>query len=169
MTILAASTATQKAKPGLENSLFTGLLLGALDGGSADVLGKVSAASVYAYAEEALGTWDQRPVYKSHAKTLNPLRQTKPPVDVKLLRQLPKLFSYPEYQYPMDRSFEWTEKDVADPENVKVFKKFVKLRNARLLTTENKEDLYWVAMKSLHVWLTPMGRYYWRLADKKRI
>ena len=38
----------------------------------------VSAAAIYAYVEEALGPWDQRPIYKSNATNLSPFRHCKP-------------------------------------------------------------------------------------------
>src|SRR5947209_14326513 len=42
---------------------------GALDGGAADVLGKVTVASVYAYLSETFGPWDQRPTFKADRKS----------------------------------------------------------------------------------------------------
>jgi len=40
--------------------IFTSLVVDALQGGAADILGDVTAPSVYAYLEAALGAWDQR-------------------------------------------------------------------------------------------------------------
>ena len=44
VTILAATLPSEEADEGLENSLFTGLLVGALEGGAANVRGSVTAA-----------------------------------------------------------------------------------------------------------------------------
>jgi hypothetical protein len=175
VTVLAASTALQVAEEGgMDNSLFTGLVLGALDGGAADVRGRVSAASVYGYVEQALGSWQQRPVYKSHAKRLRAIRCCKPTISDELLYELPVLFKHRGYRFQMDPSYEHSEEDHAVPEHVVIFKKFKEFRNAGLLTTEEDEDgkvkdLYFVALESLHVWLTPLGQFYWDLADKNRI
>jgi hypothetical protein len=46
------------------------------------------------------------------------------------------------------------------------FDYFGRLRNAGLVTTDNRRDHYWVAMESGYVYLTPLGRYFWRLAKR---
>lgn len=81
VTILAASRASQVSMEVGGHGVFTNLVLGALRGGAADVRGRVSAASIYGYAEAALGAWDQRPLYKSHAAHLEPVRMCAPKVD----------------------------------------------------------------------------------------
>ncbi|MEO0422740.1 MAG: caspase family protein [Pseudomonadota bacterium] len=167
VTILAASTASQESHEGMANSLFTELLLSALDGGAADVRGQVSAAAAYAYAEQALGAWQQRPMYKSHARHLAPLRRCAPAVEDAELRLLQELFRSPDRPVVMDPSYEHTSEQ-ADPQNVATFNRFKALRNAGLLTTEDGLDLYFVAMQCRHVMLTPLGRFYWRLAKQGR-
>src|SRR5579863_1325704 len=74
VTILAASRPTGVSMEVGGHGVFTNLVLGALRGGAADVRGRVSAASIYAYAEAALGAWEQRPLYKSHASRLDSVR-----------------------------------------------------------------------------------------------
>lgn len=175
LTILAASRPMQTAAlTGTDSlftskhSLFTSLVVGALSGGAADVRGHVSAAAIYAYAELALGHWEQRAVYKSHAYNLNPIRKCKPSVSDDLLRELPRFFPQFTDKYRMDPSYEETHPS-ADPAHVEIFKKFKLLRNARLLTTEDGKDLFYVALDSLTVELTPHGQYYWLLAKSNNI
>jgi hypothetical protein len=168
LTILAASRPMQTAALAGKYSLFTNLVVGALRGGAADVRGHVSAAAIYAYAELALGHWEQRAVYKSHAYMLNPVRKCKPYVSDGLLRELPEIFDKLDHKYKLDPSYEHTEPN-ADPKHVALFNKFKILRNARLLTTEGDKDLYYVALESLTIELTPLGQYYWQLANSKRI
>src|SRR5436190_8003639 len=79
VTILAAAGADQVAMEVGGHGVFPSLVLGALRGGAADVRGDVSAASLYAYVEATLGAWQQRPIYKSHANRLDPLRRCKAP------------------------------------------------------------------------------------------
>jgi hypothetical protein len=67
VTILAASRPTQPSMEVGDHGVFTNLVIGALRGGSADVRGRVSAASIYAYAEAAL-------VPGSSAPCTNPTR-----------------------------------------------------------------------------------------------
>lgn len=168
VTILAASRSTEQAFERDGHGVFTKLVLGALSGGAADIQGKVSAASVYAYVEQALGWWEQRPMYKSHADSLPPIRRCKPAVPDSLLRELPKLFLKADSPLRLDPTFEWTEK-AAKPENVKVFNKLKVLRGARLLVTKGREDLYYVALKSGWVKLSLLGQFYWDLARRGRI
>lgn len=169
VTILVASNASQKAMEVGGQGVFTKLVLGALRGGAADVRGRVSAASIYAYVDQTLGAWKQRPMYKSHADHLPPVRLCSPAVEDATLRELPNLFPDPHYAYRMDPSYERTRRKVAKPEKVAIFDTFKTLRNARLLTTENGMDLYYVAIKSKTVTLTPSGQFYWHLAATGRI
>jgi len=168
VTILAASTASQESQEGLEHSLFTELVLSALDGGAANVRGQVTAAAIYGYVEQALSSWQQRPMYKSHARHLNPIRNCDPAVPDATLRELPQLFKVPYIELKMDPSYEVTEAD-SDAENVRKFNLFKQLRNSGLLTTENDKDLYYAALESKSVRLTPLGKFYWQLVSNNRI
>ena len=165
LTILAASRKTESAHEAAGHGVFTKLILGALSGGAADVRGRVSAASIYAYVEQALGSWDQRPMYKSYADYLPPVRLCKPSVPDKLLRDLPKLFAKEDAIFHMAPSFEYTHPS-AKPKDVALFNKFKALRNANLLTTQMGKDLFFIALESGWVKLTPLGQFYWNLAKK---
>jgi hypothetical protein len=168
VTILAASRPTEVASEVGGHGVFTELVLSAIAGGAADIRGRVSAASIYAYVEQALGPWDQRPLYKSHASKLSPVRICRPAVEDEELRQLPQLFKTADGQYGMNPSFEYTHSS-ADAANVEIFNKFKKLRNARLLRTVAGDDLYFAALNSRSVELTQLGRFYWQLARNGRI
>ncbi|HEU4710829.1 MAG TPA: caspase family protein [Pyrinomonadaceae bacterium] len=168
LTILAASRPEQTAEIAYGRSVFTSLLLAALHGGAADVRGNVSVASVYAYADQALGEWDQRAVYKTHAYNLPPLRRCAPSVPDSILRWLPKTFPNVNDWFKMDPSYEHTDPS-AIPEHVEIFNKFKLLRNARLLTTEEGKDLYYIALESKTISLTPLGQFYWHLAKEKNL
>jgi hypothetical protein len=168
ITILVASRPTQRAAEVGGHGRFTQLLLSALSGGAADVRGKISAAAVYAYVEQALGAWEQRPLYKSHADCLTPVRCTHPAVPDALLRELPERFPQDDSRFPLAPSFEPTHPD-ANPDHVAIFNKLKILRDTRLLRTVQGDDLYFAALSSHEVELTPLGRFYWILAKEKRI
>jgi hypothetical protein len=168
VTLLAASRPTQVAYQAGGHGVFTQLLIGALKGGAADVRGKVSAASMYAYAEAALGAWSQRPMYKSHASSLSPVRQCEPRVTDAVLRELPDLFDLPDAAFPLDPTFEETS-PAATPAHVAVFKKFKRLQIAGLLRPRHGDDLYWSAERSGSVVLTQLGQFYWHLAKDKQV
>ena len=168
LTILAASRPAQTAGEAGGLGVFTRLVVGALKGGAADVRGNVTAAAVYAYVEQALGPWEQRPVYKSHAYRFLPVRRCTPSVPDSLLRELPVIFKKVDDQFRLAPSFEFTEPS-AVPADVAMYDKFKVLRNARLLMTEKNKDLYFIALDSGLVWLTPLGQFYWQLARDRRI
>lgn len=169
VTILAASRPTERAREIGGHGVFTELVVGALKGGAADVRGMVSAASIYGYVEAALGAWDQRPLYKSHASNLAPVRKCEPSVPDALLRELPRLFPAADARIQLDPTFEETNKAVAKPENVAIFKKLKKLQTAGLIKNVSGDDLYWTAERSGAVYLTPLGQFYRRLAADGRI
>lgn len=168
VSILAAARPKQEAVESEGHGLFTWLVLNALRGGAADVRGRVSAASVYAYVEQVLGPWDQRPLYKSHANTLSPIRCCEPAVPDSILRNIPTHFPAADSQYQLDPSYERTAPS-ANQERVKFYRELTILRDARLLKTVGGRDLYDTAMASGAVQLTPLGQLYWLLATKRRI
>ncbi|MFO0875072.1 MAG: caspase family protein [Phycisphaerales bacterium] len=94
MTILAAARADELAEEPIEgdHGLFTGALLKGLDGHAADILGKVTAASLYAFAEGVFGAWEQRPVLKANVSSLEPIHVCKPKVTLAELELLTKDF-----------------------------------------------------------------------------
>lgn len=169
VTILTASRPAQVSMEVGGHGVFTNLVLGALRGGAANVRGHVSAASIYAYAEAALGAWNQRPLYKSHAAHLEPVRTCEPLAPDSLLRELATYFPDADYQYQLDMTYEETNQGCAKPENVAIFKKFKRLQIAGLLRPKVGDDLYWVAERSGCVLLTDLGRFYLQLVNDNRI
>ncbi len=99
MTLLAAAKSDQKAVEQGGRGLFTQLVVGALKGGASDVRGHVSSTSIYAYVEQALGPWDQRPIYKSNAAQLSPVRYTVPDIGDDELRRLPQFFPRADHHF----------------------------------------------------------------------
>lgn len=168
VTILAGSSSIGFAKEIGGHGVFTDLVISALNGGAADVQGHVSAASVYAYVDQALGAWDQRPIYKSYTSTVSALRHCKAPVPHQVLQDLPQLFRKPDSLHRLSPSYEYTQKS-AKKNRVKIFNQFKILRDARLLRTVDGQDLYFAALNSGAAVLTPLGQFYWRLSKNNRI
>ncbi|WIG59168.1 MAG: hypothetical protein OJF49_001915 [Ktedonobacterales bacterium] len=163
VTLLAAAQPHENALEMGGQGVFTRLVLGALKGGAADVRGRVSAASIYAHIEQALGPWDQRPIYKSNASQLSPLRYCWPDIGDDDLRRLTQFFPKPNHQFPLDPSYEVTRSE-AIPEHVAIFKIFKRYQVARLLRPSVDDDLYFAAIRTHPVELTPLGQFYWQLA-----
>jgi len=168
LSILTASRSDQSSVEDGGGGLFTSLVVDALSGGAADVLGAVTAPSIYAYVEAALGVWDQRPLFKSHVAQLVPLRHCQPPVDRTLLRKLPILFPLPAEDRPLDPTYE-SVSPAPNAANVAVFNELQKLSRAHLVVPCDAPHMYDAAMNSTACRLTPSGRYYWRLASTNRI
>ena len=176
VTVMAASSSAQAAYEVNGQGVFTSLVIGALEGGAADVQGFVTAASIYAYADQALGQWAQSPIFKTNDRRLLPLRRCKPAIKNNLLRILPELFDKAGSIHKMDRTYEETDKNKKN-KNVKIFKKFKQFRDAGLLVTEHGKDLYYTAIAAKDrkdsnaegVRLTPLGKFYWKLAKENRI
>ena len=168
VSILTASRADQPSVEAAGGGLFTSLVVDALEGGAADVLGAVPAPSLYAYVEAALGAWDQRPLFKSHVSRLVALRHCAAPIDRTILRKLPVLFPLPAEDLAIDPSYEPTS-PTADPSKTVVFEDLQALSRVRLVIPSGAPHMYDAAMQSKACRLTPTGRYYWRLATNKRI
>ncbi len=165
VTVLAGAGSAQTAREAAGRGVFSSLVQEALAGGAADVRGRVSAAGIYAYVEQALGAWEQRPLYKSYADHLPPVRLCAPAVPDAVLRRLPRLFTSASSRLALAPSFEFTHPS-AKPAHVALFNKFKLLRNANLLTTRGGKDLFFIALESGWVQLTALGRFYWHLARK---
>jgi len=168
VSILTASRGDQPSVETGGGGLFTSLVVDALEGGAADLLGSVSAPAIYAYVEAALGAWDQRPLFKSHVSRVLPLRYCDPPVERAILRRLPNLFPLPAEDKPLDPSYERTSSN-AIPQNVKAFGDIQSLNRVHLVEPVGVLHMYDAAMQSKACRLTPSGLYYWRLAKGNRI
>ena len=143
-------------------------MCGALDGGAADVLGHTTAAAVYAYVEQALGPWEQRPVYKASLSKLVSLRDNRPAVPPEVLRQLPDWFPEADHVFALDPSYE-PDAEPRHPEHEGIFAQLQRCRAAKLVVPIGEEHMYYAAMNKTGCQLTPLGKHYWRLALKRSI
>jgi len=168
ISILTAGRGDQPSVEAGGGGVFTSLVVDALDGGAANLLGAVSAPAVYAYVEAALGAWDQRPMLKSHVSSVVELRCCTPPIERAILRRLPLLFPLPAEDLSLDPSFEPTS-PTASVENVTKFRDLQSLNRVHLVLPIGASHMYDAASESKSCRLTPSGRYYWRLARDNRI
>lgn len=168
VSILSACRESEVSVEKGGGGLFTSLVCDALSGGAADVCGKVTIAGIYAYVDEALGGWDQRPLFKIHVSKLVPLRNCVSAVDLSVLRLLPKYFKSPSDECALDPSYEPTA-EPRHPEHEAIFNHLQRLRAARLVTPVGEEHLYFAAMNSTSCRLTALGVHYWHLANSGKI
>jgi hypothetical protein len=167
VSILAASRTDQVAVE-TNRGRFSTFLAGALDGGAADVLGKVTIAGVYSYLDESFGAWEQRPAFKANVDRLHELRRCMPAVPLPDLRSICELFPAADHVFPLDPSYE-PDAEPRDPEHERVFSTLQRYRAAKLLAPVDAEHLYFAAMGSKGCRLTPLGRHYWQVAKDGRL
>lgn len=148
--------------------VFTSLLLDALDGGAADLRGNITPGSVYAYIDEALGAWEQRPVFKTNVTRFTSLRRVTPLIPLPTLRKINDYFENPHQELQLDPSYEDTT-DNPNPSNVEVFKNLQKFVSKGLVVPVGEEHMYYAALNSKSCKLTALGYQYWRLASENKL
>lgn len=164
-------TATRSGQEALEEGgggVFTSLLVEALEGGAAGLLGEVSAASIYAYIDNAMGAWDQRPLFKANVSRFVKLREAAPRLQPSLVQKLTEYFPLPAEPLELSLEFE-PEVEPHDDEKEAQFRNFQKFRDAGLLEPIGAQSLYHAAIHSNACGLTTLGRYYWRLVKEGKI
>jgi len=174
-------TASRDDEPSMEvngQGVFTNLLLDALRGGASDLRGHISPGGVYAYIDQALGAWEQRPVFKTNVTRFTSLRTVYPQVPLDVLRKIIKYFPSPQSEFPLDPSYEDSNSELvehhviephANPENVSSFKNLQKFQSVGLVVPVDEEYMYYAAMNSKSCRLTALGFHYWRLVKDGRI
>lgn len=178
VTILTASKDTENALEINGHGLFTSLLLQALRGGASDLRGEITPGSVYAYIDQALGPWSQRPIFKTNVSEFISLRSIDPPIPLNTLRKITDYFSSPEEHFALDPSYEDTNtKEVnhkviapySNSKNVAVFKDLQKMQSVGLVVPLDTAFMYFAAMDSKSCRLTALGYHYWNLVKNKKI
>jgi hypothetical protein len=168
LTVLTASAESESAIETNGSGVFTSLVVDALQGGASDLRGHVTPGSIYAYVDQALGAWDQRPIFKTNVTQFTSLRNVTPPVPLETLRKLCEYFPAPQDQYKLDPSYEFTS-DSPDPTKVPILKDLQKMQSVGLVVPVNEEFMYFAAMNSTSCRLTALGYQYWRLAKEKKL
>jgi len=168
ITVLAASREAEEAIEVDGGGIFTNLVLTALEGGAADLRGHITSGSVYAYVDQALGAWDQRPVFKTNVTQFSSLRDVHPQVPLETLRLLVSYFPDPDAEHRLDPSYEFDEPN-HNPGHVAVFKDLQKMEGVGLVVPVGEEHMYYAAINSKSCRLTALGAHYWRLAKEGKI
>jgi hypothetical protein len=171
MTILTASTADQYAMevPGGGAGVFTSLFVDAISGAAANLVGDVTPGSVYAHIDQSLGPWAQRPVFKTNVKTFVSLRKAAAPIPLTDLQALATHFPRPDYNFPLDPSFEPERSaehlaDPAiprpDPQKTAIFAVLQKYVKVNLVRPVGAPHMWHAAMQSKSCELTVLGQHY---------
>jgi hypothetical protein len=168
LSVLTASRDSESALEINGSGVFTALVVSALQGGAADLRGHITPGSIYSYVDQALGPWDQRPIFKTNVTRFTSLRTITPPVSHATLRKLTEYFPTPQDEYKLDPSYEFTE-STADPRKVAIMKDLQKFVGVGLVVPVGEEHMYFAAMNSKSCRLTAVGFQYWRLVKEKHL
>lgn len=176
VTILTASTADQYATEENGAGVFTSLLVDALGGAAANLVGDVTPGGVYAHVDQSLGPWAQRPVFKTNVQRFVSLRKVQPALELDELRRISKFFPSAGFQFSLDPTYEPERHDswatdpqgipAPDPEHNAIFKILQKYNRVGLLVPEGAPHMWHAAMESKTVRLTALGEHYRRLGEK---
>lgn len=168
LSVLTASRSNEVALAYGNESVFTSLILDGLAGGAADLRGNITPGSLYAYVDEALGAWDQRPIFKTNISSFAEIRKIIPKVPMEKLRKLTDYFESPTAEHKLDPSYEFTHES-ANEANVAIFKDLQKFESVGLVIPVGEEHMYFAAMNSKACKLTAFGHQYWRLVKEGKI
>jgi hypothetical protein len=173
VTILTASTAEQYAMETGGSGVFTSLLVDALSGAAANLVGDVTPGSVYAHIDQSLGNWAQRPVFKTNVKKFVSLREASAPIELGHLQKLTVLFAEPTTQLKLDPSYEPERASddagsIAPPDPAKNadFSVLQALVKVNLVRPVDAPHMWHAAMESKACELTVLGQHYWKLVKE---
>ena len=156
VTILSASTADQYASEENDAGVFTNLLVDALGGAAANLVGDVTPGGVYAHVDQSLGPWAQRPVFKTNVKRFVSLRKVQPPLELAELRRVSEFFPNPGHQFQLDPTYEPERHEscavnpqgipAPDPDHTAAFKILQKFNRVGLLVPECAPHMWHAGM-----------------------
>lgn len=177
VTILTSCSREGTAAEANGHGLFTTLLLDGLGGASADILGRITPAALYAHIDQTLGPWEQRPIYKANVRNFVTLRFVTPRIAPDVLRRLPVYFRKSSDSFQLDPSFEPDRENVPaelrsvqrSEANERVFRELQLCNRHGLVVPVDAEHMYYAAIRSKSCRLTALGAHYRRLAELHRL
>jgi hypothetical protein len=155
--------------------VFTTLLIDALSGPAANLVGHISPGSVYAHIDQSLGAWEQRPVFKTNVKSFVSLRNVQPAASLAELQRIVEFFPTRGFQFRLDPTYEPEMKgrDLGMPnpilEHIQKFAILQRFNRLNLVVPVDSPHMWNAAMESKSCKLTVLGEHYRRLVEKKRI
>lgn len=175
MTILTASTVDQYATEENGSGIFTTLLVDALSGSAANIVGDVTPGGVYAHIDQSLGAWEQRPVFKTNVREFISLRKMVPGISLDALKKIKELFPTRGFEFKLDPTYEpemkGRDEGMPEPieEHTKIFAILQQYNRLNLLKPHGVPHMWSAAMESKSCKLTALGEHYRHLAKKGRI
>ncbi len=168
LSVLAACTEEQLALESGGQGLFTSIIADALEGGAADILGNITMARIHSYADQLLGAWEQRPTFKTHISQMIPLRKCESKIELKILHKIAEYFTDINAKHQLSPDYE-PEAEPKNSEKEEIFGHLQKMTSLGLVKPSNEKHMYFEAINNGSCELTPLGKFYWKMVDKKRI
>tara|TARA_R110000868_G_scaffold77299_4_gene221508 strand:+ start:756 stop:1709 length:954 start_codon:yes stop_codon:yes gene_type:complete len=168
ITILTASSADQYAMEVNGSGVFTTLLVDALNGSAANLVGDITPGSIYAHIDQSLGPWEQRPIFKTNVTNFTTLRKVQPPISLVDLKLIIELFPKKGENFQLDPSFE-PESDNPNEDNNEKFAILQKYNRVNLVIPVDAPHMWHAAINSKSCKLTVLGEHYWSLVKNERI
>lgn len=177
VTILTACHRDQQAVEDGGHGKFTSILLDGMYGAASDILGRVTPAALYAYVDQTLGDWGQRPIYKANVQKFITLREVPPTVDKSILRKLPTYFPTSAHVFKLDPSYEPERGEETDKlkhipvneNNARIFKELQQCSYVGLIRPTEHPHMWHSAIHSGGCKLTATGAHYRFLAANNKI
>lgn len=174
-TVLTASTDIQTAGDTSNGGVFTNLLVDALSGAACNLLGEITPGAVYAHIDQSLGTWGQRPMFKTNVERFVSLRSVQPPIETAKLRRILEFFPSRDFFFQLDPTFEphrsSDEAHLPPPDvvNTAIFAILQEYNRVGLLKPEDAPHMWHAAMESKGAKLTRLGEYYRSLVERNKL
>jgi len=165
VTVLCASSHNQYAIEKNGQGVFTSLLIYALEGGAANILGEISAGNIYGYIDKAMGEHEQRPIFMTNIRRYVNLRRVASQIGKHELRQITKLFNEgPDMLFQLDPCYEPDNNGLCpqpDQEKMEKFALLQKFNRVNLVVPDGAPHMFHAAMESKSCKLTALGKSYW--------
>lgn len=168
ITILTASSKDQYSSEINGAGVFTTLLVDALNGGAANLIGQITPGSVYAHIDQSLGNWQQRPIFKTNVENFISLRTVNPPITLADLKRITELFKEKSEELQLDPTYEHTYENMI-PEHSEDFNVLQRYNRVNLVIPLDAVHMYDAAMEFKSCKLTVLGQHYWNLVKHNRI
>ena len=169
VTIISASAKNQYSLANSASGVFTRLLVHALEGGAANILGEISVGHIYGYIDKAMGEEGQRPMFLSNVRRYEILRKVSSQLQVRDLREITRLFKEnPEVTFDLNETYEPTSPK-AIKEHVQDFTLLQKFNRVNLVVPIDTEHMYYAAIEEKGCKLTSLGKSYWVMVKNEII
>ena len=167
-TIISSSRINEESIEVSGHGQFTKAILDALGGWASDLLGQVTAPSVYDYLSKSMSGWKQHPTFRTNVNRLTMLRECKPQFTFKEIHTLTELFEDDEQALPLDKEFEpYFKGDNKEKQSLYILLQRYH-RTGLIIPDDNSLSLFECVRDEKSVVLTNLGKMYYHIAVQYR-